>query len=201
MLIEIKGVRFLTDPGLYTTAQNKLRNIDAIIITHDHHDHFHTESLNEIMQFNLHAKIYTNSTVGKILKNHNVEYTRVEDGDRTTVRDIPLEGYGKEHAQLHSTIPAIPNTGYFFDNRFYYPGDSFFNPEKNIETLALPVAGPWMKISEAVDFAIEMNPRNCFPVHDGNCKSFGGEHIIPNKILNDNKINFFVPELEKQFEI
>jgi len=51
--------------------------------------------------------------------------------------------------------------------KFYFPGDSFHDPKRPIDVLALPVAGPWMKISEAIDFAKLVKPRVAFGVHDG----------------------------------
>ena len=45
LLIEINGIRFLTDPGNYTTAQNEVKNLHCIVISHEHTDHLHIESL------------------------------------------------------------------------------------------------------------------------------------------------------------
>jgi hypothetical protein len=61
----------------------------------------------------------------------------------------------------------VENTGYMVANKFYFPGDNFHNPNKPVDVLALPVAGPWMKISEAIDFAKAVKPRMAFGVHDG----------------------------------
>ena len=55
-------------------------------------------------------------------------------------------------------------------NKLYYPGDAFHEPGKAVEILGLPVAGPWLKISEAIDFAKKIKPKKAFPVHDGMMK-------------------------------
>ena len=53
LLINHKGLRILTDPGHYTVdLQNRLKNIDIILITHEHQDHLHTESLHELIKNN-----------------------------------------------------------------------------------------------------------------------------------------------------
>ena len=40
LLIEEKGIRILTDPGMFSIRyQNNVRDIDIILITHDHQDH------------------------------------------------------------------------------------------------------------------------------------------------------------------
>lgn len=40
LLIEENGVRILTDPGTYSTQQSEVKNIDFVLITHEHADHF-----------------------------------------------------------------------------------------------------------------------------------------------------------------
>ena len=39
LVLEIDGVRILTDPGNYTTAQDTMTGIDIVLITHEHGDH------------------------------------------------------------------------------------------------------------------------------------------------------------------
>jgi hypothetical protein len=50
--------------------------------------------------------------------------------------------------------------------KLYYPGDAFHVPAKPVEVLALPIAGPWMKLSECIDFARAIKPQHAFGVHD-----------------------------------
>src|SRR4051812_27786091 len=45
LVIETKGIRIMTDPGNYSTLQADEKNIDIILITHEHTDHLHIESL------------------------------------------------------------------------------------------------------------------------------------------------------------
>ena len=46
LLIETKGKRVLTDPGSYTVeAHSKITDIDYLLFTHEHQDHYHLESL------------------------------------------------------------------------------------------------------------------------------------------------------------
>lgn len=167
LIIEINGTRILTDPGAYSTLQNEVKNIDYILITHEHQDHFHIDSLRRVLSNNLNAEIFTNSSVGKLLEAENILYKRISYGESETVKGILIEGFGKEHAEIYKTFGLVENTGYFINNEFWYPGDSFHNPGKPVDILALPVAGPWMRIRDAIDYAEEIKPRVCFPVHDG----------------------------------
>jgi L-ascorbate metabolism protein UlaG (beta-lactamase superfamily) len=74
--------------------------------------------------------------------------------------------YGREHALLHTELPNIANVGYLVADRFFYAGDAFTAPNTPVEVLAVPVAAPWMKLSEAVDFLRTLRPRLAVPVHD-----------------------------------
>lgn len=200
LLIEENGIRILTDPGTYSTQQNEVKNIDFVLITHEHADHFHVDSLRTVLKNNPQAKIITNKSVGLLLEKGVLAFSAVEDGQSYDANGVLIEGFGKEHAPMHASILPIQNTGYFIANKFFYPGDSFTNPGKLVEILALPVAGPWMKLPEAIDYAIEMKPKICFPVHDGILKTPGSTHTIPAKILEPLGIKFVIPEINTEQE-
>lgn len=190
MLIEEGGLRFLTDPGTFSTQQNDLKNIDVILITHEHADHFHIDSVKQILKNNPDAKIITNAEVGKLLDKENLPFILVQGSQMYDCQGVSIEGVGNDHAEIYESLPPIHNTGYFIGNRFYYPGDSFAKPDRKVEVLALPVAGPWMKISEAIDFAKDLNPDVCFPVHDAVCYSLDFAHKWPNTLLKTFGIKF-----------
>ena len=86
----------------------------------------------------------------------------------------------------------VENTGYFVDGKLFFPGDSFTNPNRAVDILALPVAGPWMKISEAINYAVALKPRVAFPVHDAIISTafVGFLHKMLAGILGGESINF-----------
>lgn len=180
----------MTDPGAYSTLQNEAKGINYIFITHEHQDHFHLESLKIVLKNNPKAKIVTNKAVGKLLEAEKISYELLEHGDAKNFSGIHVEGCGEKHAVVYDNVGQVQNTGYFFADRFFYPGDAFFNPRKTVEILALPVAGPWLKISEAVDYAKEIKPKICFPVHDGMLKFNQPTRNIPQKFLPPLGIEF-----------
>jgi L-ascorbate metabolism protein UlaG (beta-lactamase superfamily) len=169
-------IKILTDPGTFTTEPVKtVTGINIILITHEHGDHFHIESIQEVLKNNPMATVVSNSAVAKLLAEKNIPCTVVGDAQSATVAGILIEGFGKDHAPIYGTMGLVENTGYFVANKFYFPGDSFYNPKKPVDVLALPTAGPWMKIAEAIDFAKAVKPRVAFPVHDGMIvPQFGG---------------------------
>ncbi|MEI6843204.1 MAG: MBL fold metallo-hydrolase [bacterium] len=194
LLIETKGKRIITDPGSYTVAEHsKLRDIDYIFFTHEHQDHYHLESLKTLLQNNPEALVYANDSVSALLDAEKVPHTKISHGENILIGEITVTGIGEKHAEIHSSIPLSSNIGFFIDERLWYPGDNFTDPKRPVEILALPVAGPWMKIGEAVDYALLLKPKIAFPVHDGTRSSVA--HTLPVRILSANNIEF-VPMVE-----
>jgi len=191
LVIEQDGVRIMTDPGAFSDLQNREKGIDLILITHEHQDHFHLESLKTVLKNNPKARIITNRAVGALLKKEGIAHELLEDKQNKTVSGVLLEGFGDKHATIYREFGQVQNTGYFIANRFFYPGDAFYNPRKPVEILALPVAGPWMKISEAVDYALEIKPKVCFPVHDGMLNQFNHPtRAVPQEFLPPQGVKF-----------
>ena len=189
LLIETKGKKIVTDPGNYTIeAHSKLQNIDYILFTHEHQDHYHLDSLKVLIQKNPKVIIFTNRSVNDLLQSEGIEHTEVVHGEITNLGGMSIMGIGEKHAEFHSLIEQSSNIGFFIDNRLWYPGDAFTDPKKSVEILALPVAGPWMKIGEAIDYALLLKPKIVFPVHDG--MKLGFVNAMLEKILPSKNIQF-----------
>lgn len=201
LLIEDKGVRVLTDPGLFTTAQNEVKNIDVILITHEHSDHLHIESVKKILENNPEVLIVTNTSVNELLKKENILNIKiVENRESFGYKGLMLSGHGSLHEIIHPEIPGVVNVGYMIGERLFVPGDSFEHDAINPEILALPVAGPWMNIHTALDYCIRLNPKKCFPVHDGVLSEFGKGvigRVVP-RVLNNHGISFADLELNTE---
>jgi len=157
--------------------------------------------LRAVLASNPTAKIFTNHKVGEILRSEGINYELLEDGQQAMVGGVTIEGRGSKHAFIYSTLAEVVNVGYLINSKFFYPGDAFTIPGKPVEILALPVAAPWLKISEALDYAKQINPQVCFPVHDGALKIFGAAHMLPAKELATVGIKFIIPEPGVAFDI
>ncbi len=202
LIIEVGGLRVMTDPGMYTTAQEEEKDIDLVVITHEHTDHFHLESLTKVLANNPGVEIITNGRVASLVKEAaiTVPITVVEDGQTKNFKDVLIAGFGQKHDPIYRDWHLVDNTGYLFANSFFYPGDALTDPKCPVTVLALPVAGLWLKISEAIDYALALKPKHCFPVHDGTLKSTTFLHKIPSEILTPAGVNFIPAEQGKEME-
>lgn len=203
LVIQIGNKRIMTDPGSYTIdEQIEENNIDIVVITHEHSDHLHIESVKNILIKNPSAIVVTNSAVGKLLGDYGVPHQILEDGGIGEFAGVYLEAHGDKHEEIYKDIGQVQNTGYFIGKDLFYPGDAFTNPGKKVDILALPVAGPWTNIKMPMLYALELKPRICFPVHDGMLSpNFGTAHRVPSMVLPEQGIEFKVLEIGKEEEI
>lgn len=162
--LEQDGKLLVVDPGGFSSDFIVPAGVALVAITHGHPDHFDHEQLAAIVDKNPEVIIIGPEAVTSQIK---VFQTRTAlPGDIITVGPFTLEFFGGQHALIHPNIPIIANLGVLINDLLYYPGDSFTMPERSVDTLALPVAAPWLKISEVMDFLAAVHPRLAFPTHD-----------------------------------
>jgi len=200
MIIEIGKTRIMTDPGMYSLEQHdKVSNLNMILITHEHADHFHVESLKAAVKRMPDITVITNDSVGEILVKEGIRHRVMIHGDVIDHAGIHIEAYGKKHALIHKSLPQSSNVGFMIGTEpsLFFPGDALTDPKKKLDALALPVAGPWLKISESIDYALKLQPKMAFPVHDAVRSAF--HHILVEKILTANGVDF--TKLEEGHEL
>ncbi len=189
LLIETKGKRILTDPGMFTTeAHASLKNLDAILFTHEHPDHYHLDSLRELLIWNPDVQVFANTSVAELLAWENINHIVIKNGQTVDFEGIIFTGYGVQHQSQHALWPFSANTWFFIDEKLFYPGDALTDPKRPVDVLALPVAGWWLSTHEFIDYALKLKPRVAFPVHDH--IRFMSSHMVPAKILPENGIEF-----------
>lgn len=203
MVLEINGKRIMTDPSNSDYGGDSISEtgLSAILITHEHGDHLHIETLKEVLKNNPEAIVISNTSVGKLLTEAGIAFTKVEDGEDYMLYDILIKGFGDKHAQIYEDYGQVQNTGYMI-NEFCYPGDSFNMPPSKVDILALPVLGPWMKMKDAIDYAKELKPRIVFPIHDATLKPFATFiYGIPQHFLSQVGIEFKKLEIGKEEDL
>lgn len=186
------GKRVMTDPGSFSAGQADERGIDLVLVTHEHGDHLHVESLRAVLAGNPGAAVVSNSAVGKILAAEGIAHQVLEGAAAAEVAGVSLEAHDARHEEIFGEMGQVQNTGFLVDGRLFYPGDAFASPGRPVDVLALPVAGPWCRVRDAVRYALEVKPRAAFPVHDGMLVDgrLGGAHGAPAKFLPPAGIEF-----------
>ena len=170
LILELSGKKLYIDPGSFTTALTGTAGAVAVVITHEHADHWTPEQLGRIVEMNSDLRIFAPAGVARAVAASNldgVEITTVQAGDVIEVEPFTLRFFGTTHAVIHESIPVIDNVGVLVNDELYYAGDAFTIPEGiEVGTLAVPAAAPWMKISEAMDFVLALKPKRSFPTHE-----------------------------------
>ncbi len=178
--IEEDNKLLVVDPGVWTTDLGALENVVAIVITHEHADHFDPSALDAIISRSPDAVVYAHESITNQL-NTAFMATPVSAGDVIEAVPFTLDFFGGKHAVIHSSIPVIANLGVMINDSVYYPGDSFTKPNKPVKALALPVTAPWMKIAEAMDYVSDVKPELAFPTHDAVASELGKQ--LPDRMI------------------
>jgi len=171
LTLEKAGSTLVIDPGAFTMPLSDVYGVVAIVITHEHADHWTTEQLTRLLTNNPGARILGPEGVALAATDHDIEV--VHHGDRLEIEPFVLEFFGEKHAVIHETIPIVDNVGVLVDDEFYYGGDSYTVPDRTVGTLAAPVGAPWLKIGEAMDYVLAVAPRRALPVHEAPVSKIG----------------------------
>ena len=185
--IEHDGTTVVLDPGVFTDVA-ALDGADAVLITHEHPDHYLPAHL-----LASDAAVFTiEGVAAKIREDAPAvaeRLTVVAPGESFDV-GVPVRAVGELHAVIHPEYPRITNSGYVLDlggMKVYHPGDALTEPGESVDVLCCPVSAPWMKASEAIEFARAVKaPRN-LAIHD-RVYSEAGLGIV------DTHMNAFLPK-------
>ncbi len=202
LFIETKGKYILTDPGAFYEIPN-LPGLDLICITHEHADHLHVPALLELKKQFPHVHIITNTSVGLILEREEISFEQTDKGANTYFQDILIESFDGVHEEIIEDFGLVQNTGYRIDETLFYPGDSYIIPHGEVPILALPIAGPWLKISDAIKYARTLKPKHVFPVHDAllNERGFLSHCTHVQRELEKEGIKFIPLKEDNSFEL
>ncbi|WP_133913964.1 MBL fold metallo-hydrolase [Streptomyces sp. NBC_00582] len=165
--LEKDGRTLVLDPGGFSEADAAV-GAEAILVTHEHPDHFDEERLRAALDANPAAEVWTlRSVAEKISAAFPGRVHTVGHGDTFTAAGFDVQVHGELHAVIHPDIPRITNVGYLIDGgRVFHPGDALTVPGRAVETLMLPVMAPWSKISEVIDYVREVKPQRAYDIHD-----------------------------------
>jgi L-ascorbate metabolism protein UlaG (beta-lactamase superfamily) len=171
--LEKGGQTLVLDPGVFTEPE-ALDGADAVLITHEHFDHFEESRLRAAAEANPALKIWSNGVVADQLSGLGKGRVHVVGhGDTFSAVGFDIEVYGEWHAVIHPDIPQVGNVGFLLDGEVFHPGDALTVPDRPVGTLLLPVHAPWSKTSEITDYAAAVGASRAYALHDAMLSPIG----------------------------
>ncbi len=171
VVLEDAGQSILIDPGTFTpNAADLLVTATAVLITHEHIDHFAIDAIAEALRKRGELRLWGPATATAVLENTGAfqdgRVTTIEGGEVIDIDGIEVRVFGGDHAQIHDGIAVPHNVGYLVGGRVFHPGDSYAVPDVVVDTLLVPTSGPWVKVGDAIDFVDAIKPRRTIQIHD-----------------------------------
>ncbi|MGZ4538920.1 MAG: MBL fold metallo-hydrolase, partial [Blastococcus sp.] len=94
------GARLVIDPGAFT-APEALDGATAVLITHEHFDHFQPDLLRAAMDADPALEVWANSSVAAQLDGPGARVHVVGHGDAFTAAGFDVTVHGELHAVIH----------------------------------------------------------------------------------------------------
>lgn len=168
--LEKDGSVLVIDPGTFSEAAEALNGANAVLITHEHADHFDVGALKAALQASPELQIHAPAGVAATLREATGVAGRIHDavvGESFEVAGFVVQSFGGQHALINPQIPVVANVGYLIDQNLYHPGDSLIVPAGvQVKNLLTPIHAPWSKTSEVVDFVSSVRAPRAYQIHD-----------------------------------
>ncbi len=158
--------RLVIDPGAFTEP-TALDGASAVLITHEHPDHFVPDRIRAALDADPALEVWTNTSVAAQLEGLGSRVHVVGNGDAVTVAGFEVTVHGELHAEIHPDLPRIPNIGFLVDGQVFHPGDALTVPDEPVATLLVPMHAPWSRTADLIDYVRAVHADQAFGVHDG----------------------------------
>lgn len=206
LLIEENGKRLLIDPGKFSFGEDGMNvedvgAVDVILITHEHQDHYFPEALRAFQSLR-NCEIFTHAAIGKLLDEERISHTLLQDNEEKEIAGFRVKAFARSHGPL--PLPVPDNFAYLVNEKILHPGDSLVATDIPCEILALPIVAPWSKITETIDFALEVKPKIAIPIHDAFLKDYmrlGMFYTVGKMKLEESEIGFHALEIGESLEV
>ncbi|WP_184549919.1 MBL fold metallo-hydrolase [Mucilaginibacter sp. FT3.2] len=177
LVFELDDYKLLFDPGKFSFVEGDVKpemfaDVNAIVITHIHPDHYELEILKSILSLSG-AIVITNGQIGADLDKAGIVYTLFEEGTQNFGPFI-LKAIPVTH-ELIMDNPLPQMTGFIINGKVLHPVDSMEDKlldYKGIELLLMVTMAPFANEVTIAGFADKLQPKQILPVHDGYAKGF-----------------------------
>lgn len=196
VLIEMDGVRLLTDPVLrrrvgplvrqVATPPSEVRHVDAVLISHPHWDHLDPPSL-RLLEGD--PRILVPRDTASFLRDRGMRYVReMAPGDQTLIGDVVVEATLANHSGRRPPFgPTTDCVGFLMrgSHQIYFAGDTDLFPEmrdlgNDLDVALVPISGWGMKLGaghmdpvRAARSLVHLRPRIAIPIHWGTYRPLG----------------------------
>lgn len=180
LLVEIGDARILIDPGAFTPGLEAVRDLSAVLVTHQHPDHLDPARVPVLLANNPGARVLADPGSVGVLSGLGIEAS-AHDGE-STVAGVRVTPVGEVHALIHDDIARIPNVGVVLradgEPSLFHPGDSLDGEPGPVDVLAFPLHAPWQRSREMTAFLRRLDPPVAVPIHDGLLNETGREMYL-----------------------
>jgi L-ascorbate metabolism protein UlaG (beta-lactamase superfamily) len=187
VLLELDGVRLLTDPVLRSRVGHLRRrvpldvsvltDVDAALISHVHYDHLDRPSLRRL---GIGVTMIVPQGARRLLGGFP-DIHEVDVGDEVSIRDVTVHAVPAEHRSARLTLRTAPSLGFVISGsrRIYFAGDTdlfegMASLAGSLDVALLPVAGWGPKVGpghldplRAAQALRMLRPRVAVPIHWG----------------------------------
>jgi L-ascorbate metabolism protein UlaG (beta-lactamase superfamily) len=189
VVIDVEGTRVVTDPVLRArvwhlrrealVAQEALRDLDAILVSHTHYDHLDLRSLDRLDR---NLPVVAPRGVGRLVRRRGFErVVELDVGEELGLGAVRIRATHADHESSRGPFSSnAPSLGYVVEGgpRIYFAGDTGLFPEMSgigpVDVALLPVAGWGPRLpaghldpAGAAEAARLIRPKVAVPIHWG----------------------------------
>ncbi|HYF96573.1 MAG TPA: MBL fold metallo-hydrolase [Patescibacteria group bacterium] len=162
LLVEEGDNKLLIDPGTPFSNNHQISELgilDAVLITHEHTDHFDANLCNNLPT---HTDVYVNESTSKQLSR---QVKIVGDGELISVGNLSIKVIELPHCLMPDGSEGPQNIGFLINDKLFHPGDGIELEGLSVETLALPINGPDVSMKRAFQFARQVSAQQAIAIH------------------------------------